>query len=117
MRAIPREARAVCLVDPADEAAFRSAVAGAAKRLREAYERALELDPEVSRRMLARAVSFVPALGELPVTREWYGFRPFRREGPFVGRQASGVYAITGHEGAGVGLGPLHAQQLAAQLT
>src|ERR671912_892236 len=36
--AIPREARAVCVVAAADEATFRSAVAAAAKRLHEAFE-------------------------------------------------------------------------------
>ena len=63
--------------------------------------------------LLARAVHFMPALADLPVTRTWVGYRPYRPGGPFVGRLDSGVYAITGHEGAGVGLGPLHARQLA----
>lgn len=74
------------------------------------------VDADINARMLARAVSFVPALAELPVTREWYGFRPYRPGGPFVGRRDSGVYAITGHEGAGVGLGPLHAKRLAREI-
>lgn len=63
--------------------------------------------------LIARAVHFMPALADLAVTRTWVGYRPYRPAGPFVGRMDSGVYAITGHEGAGVGLGPLHARQLA----
>ena len=55
----------------------------------------------------------LPALADLPVTRTWVGYRPYRPGGPFVGALDSGVYAINGHEGAGVGLGPLHARQLA----
>ncbi len=66
--------------------------------------------------LLARAVHFMPVLAELPVTRTWVGFRPYRSGGPFAGRLDSGVYAIGGHEGAGVGLGPLHALQLAREI-
>lgn len=65
------------------------------------------------RALVDRAVHFVPALADLPVTRTWVGYRPYRPDGPFAGRLPSGVYAIGGHEGAGVGLGPLHARQLA----
>ena len=39
-----------------------------------------------------------------------------RATGPFVGRLDSGVYAITGHEGAGIGRGPADAVALARQL-
>jgi glycine/D-amino acid oxidase-like deaminating enzyme len=63
--------------------------------------------------LIDRAAHFMPVLAELPVTRTWVGFRPYRPGGAFVGRMASGVYAICGHEGAGVGLGPLHGRQLA----
>lgn len=66
--------------------------------------------------LLARAVHFMPALADLPVTRTWVGYRPYRPEGPFVGRLDSGVHAIVGHEGAGVGLGPLHALEIAREL-
>lgn len=66
--------------------------------------------------LIDRAVHFMPVLAELPVRRTWVGFRPYRPGGPFVGRTASGVYAITGHEGAGVGLGPLHGRQLAREI-
>jgi D-hydroxyproline dehydrogenase subunit beta len=66
--------------------------------------------------LIARAAHFMPVLAELPVTRTWVGFRPYRPGGPFAGRLDSGVYAIGGHEGAGVGLGPLHGRQLAREI-
>ncbi len=67
--------------------------------------------------LLDRAAHFMPALAGLPVTRTWVGFRPYRPGGPFVGRLDSGVWAITGHEGAGIGNGPGDAQRLAYELT
>jgi glycine/D-amino acid oxidase-like deaminating enzyme len=66
--------------------------------------------------LLARAAHFMPGLAELPVTRTWVGFRPYRPGGPFVGRLDSGVWAITGHEGAGIGNGPRDARELAYAL-
>ena len=67
--------------------------------------------------LLARAAHFMPALAQLPVTRTWIGFRPYRPGGPFVGQLESGVWAITGHEGAGIGNGPADARRLAYALT
>jgi glycine/D-amino acid oxidase-like deaminating enzyme len=66
--------------------------------------------------LLARAAHFMPVLAELPVTRTWVGFRPYRPGGPFVGQLPSGVWAITGHEGAGIGNGPRDARDLAYAL-
>ncbi len=66
--------------------------------------------------LIAAAARLVPILAELPVTRTWVGFRPHRPGGPFVGRLASGVWAITGHEGAGVGRGPADGRRLAQAL-
>jgi glycine/D-amino acid oxidase-like deaminating enzyme len=66
--------------------------------------------------LLARAAHFMPVLAELPVVRTWVGFRPYRPGGPFVGRLDSGVWAITGHEGAGIGNGPRDARELAYAL-
>ena len=65
----------------------------------------------------ARAEHFMPGLADLPVTRTWVGFRPYRPGGPFVGRLDSGVWAIAGHEGAGIGGGPADARRLAQALT
>jgi glycine/D-amino acid oxidase-like deaminating enzyme len=64
--------------------------------------------------MLARAARFVPALSELPVTRSWCGFRPWLPDGlPAVGPLEDGVWTSTGHEGAGVCLGPISGRLLA----
>jgi glycine/D-amino acid oxidase-like deaminating enzyme len=66
--------------------------------------------------LLARAARFMPALADLPATRTWVGFRPYRPGGPFVARLDSGVWAITGHEGAGIGNGPADGRRLAYAL-
>ncbi|MEJ7893439.1 MAG: FAD-dependent oxidoreductase [Solirubrobacteraceae bacterium] len=63
------------------------------------------------------AAAWMPALAELPIVRTWVGYRPYRPGGPFVGRLDSGVWAITGHEGAGVGQGPADGRRLAYALT
>jgi glycine/D-amino acid oxidase-like deaminating enzyme len=74
------------------------------------------VDDAVVAAMLERAQRFVPALAGLPVRRAWVGLRPAREGGPFVGQLDSGVWAIAGHEGRGVGLGPLHGRELAQSL-
>ena len=66
------------------------------------------LDPAVTAAMLDRACRFVPALAELDVARAWCGFRPWLPDGlPAVGALGPGRWAITGHEGSGIGLGPV----------
>lgn len=66
------------------------------------------IDPAVTATMLDRARRFVPALAGLDVTRAWCGFRPWLPDGlPAVGALGPGRWAITGHEGSGVGLGPV----------
>jgi len=72
------------------------------------------VDGELTRAMLARAARFVPALAELPVRREWCGFRPWMPDGlPAVGALAGGVWTTCGHEGSGVALGPISGLLLA----
>jgi glycine/D-amino acid oxidase-like deaminating enzyme len=72
---------------------------------------------DVTRAMLERATRFVPALRELPVTRSWCGFRPWLPDGlPAVGPLRPGVWASSGHEGAGVCLGPISGRLLAQQI-
>ena len=67
-----------------------------------------------TRALIDRAARFVPVLRELPVTRTWCGFRPWLPDGlPAVGPLADGVWTTTGHEGAGVGLGPVSGRLLA----
>lgn len=76
------------------------------------------VDPQLTRAMVERASRFVPALAELPVTREWVGFRPWLPDGlPAVGRLEDGIWVSTGHEGSGVGIGPVCGQLLAQLIT
>jgi glycine/D-amino acid oxidase-like deaminating enzyme len=69
---------------------------------------------EVTQAMLERATRFVPGLHELDITRSWCGFRPWLPDGlPAVGQLRPGVWTSTGHEGAGVCLGPISGRLLA----
>jgi D-hydroxyproline dehydrogenase subunit beta len=70
----------------------------------------LEVDPGVGRALLAEAARIVPGVAELAVDREWAGLRPWLPGGlPAIGPSgaAEGLWVATGHEGAGVALGPL----------
>lgn len=72
---------------------------------------------EVTDAMLERAARFVPRLRELPVTRAWCGFRPWLPDGlPAIGPLDDGIWTSTGHEGAGVCLGPVSGRLLAAMI-
>jgi D-hydroxyproline dehydrogenase subunit beta len=137
----PRKGQLVALAAPPGlirhkliEASYMDAVAGAESDLMVAavIEQTLDgdevlvgssrervgFDPavrdEVTRAMLDRAARFVPALRDLPVTRAWCGFRPWLPDGlPAVGPLADGIWTSTGHEGAGVCLGPVSGRLLA----
>lgn len=57
------------------------------------------------RRMLDRAVSFMPALSRLSVIRTWTGFRPATPDKlPLIGRwdPVDGLWIAAGHEGLGI---------------
>lgn len=74
--------------------------------------------PEVSRELIAAAARYVPALSGLEVTRAWCGFRPWLPDSlPAIGELRPGVFVSTGHEGAGVGLGPISGRILAQLIT
>lgn len=77
------------------------------------------VDAGVSRAMIERAARFVPALGSLPVRRAWCGFRPWLPDRlPAIGPLDDGsVWVTTGHEGSGVGLGPISGLLLAQMIT
>jgi glycine/D-amino acid oxidase-like deaminating enzyme len=60
--------------------------------------------------MLARAARLMPRLGELPRAAAWSGLRPWLPDHlPAIGPSAlvPGLWVATGHEGAGVALGPV----------
>jgi D-hydroxyproline dehydrogenase subunit beta len=73
------------------------------------------VDDEVTDALHARATRFMPALADLPRRSAWVGFRPALAGGPAIGRGLDGLYVTTGHEGAGVGLGPISGR-IVAQL-
>ncbi|MFL5970210.1 MAG: NAD(P)/FAD-dependent oxidoreductase, partial [Gaiellaceae bacterium] len=73
---------------------------------------------EVTQAMLQRAQRFVPGLSGLRVQRAWAGLRPWLPDGlPAIGRVADAVWTSTGHEGSGVGLGPISGLLLAEAIS
>jgi glycine/D-amino acid oxidase-like deaminating enzyme len=65
----------------------------------------LDVEIPVLRKVLNRAVSFLPALGQSVAIRAWTGFRASTADKlPLIGPCTShpGVYLATGHEGLGI---------------
>ena len=78
----------------------------------------LSVDAAVSAAMLDRAARLVPGLRGLPVDAAWAGLRPWLPDHlPAIGPSGAtdGLWLATGHEGAGVALGPVTGR-LVAQL-
>ena len=78
----------------------------------------LSVDAEVSDALVTRAALLFGELAGLPVTAAWSGLRPWLPDHlPAIGpsRAVPGLWLATGHEGAGVGLGPVSGR-LVAQL-
>jgi glycine/D-amino acid oxidase-like deaminating enzyme len=71
----------------------------------------LDLRPteEGIRYILEHAMRILPCLGRLQIIRTWAGLRPFTPDGlPLIGPTGiPGLLLATGHDGGGVGLGPL----------
>jgi glycine/D-amino acid oxidase-like deaminating enzyme len=69
----------------------------------------LAVDAAVSEAMLDRAAQLFPGLRDLAVDAAWAGLRPWLPDHlPAVGPSAvDGLWLATGHEGAGVALGPV----------
>ena len=77
----------------------------------------VEVDPVVSEAMLDRAARLMPALRELAPAGAWAGLRPWLPDHlPAIGasRALPGLWVATGHEGAGVALGPVSGRLVAA---
>jgi glycine/D-amino acid oxidase-like deaminating enzyme len=77
------------------------------------------VDPAVTEAVLARAARLMPGVARLDVKDEWAGLRPWLPDGlPALGpsRVAPGLWVATGHEGAGVGLGPISGESVAAAM-
>ena len=76
------------------------------------------VDAAVSEAMIARAARLFPRVAALPVAAAWAGLRPWLPDHlPAIGpsRAVPGLWLATGHEGAGVALGPVTGR-LVAQL-
>jgi glycine/D-amino acid oxidase-like deaminating enzyme len=70
----------------------------------------------VVRALVRRAVRFFPVLAQVQAIRAYVGFRPFMPDHlPVIGEVPGvpGLFVNTGHEGAGIGLGPISAKLLA----
>jgi D-hydroxyproline dehydrogenase subunit beta len=70
----------------------------------------LSVDPAVSAALLEAAARLVPGVRRLRAVDAWSGLRPWLPGGlPAIGpsRAAEGLWVATGHEGAGVALGPI----------
>lgn len=68
------------------------------------------VDPTVSRALVERAARLAPGLRGLATGASWAGLRPWLPDHlPAIGeaRSVRGLWIATGHEGAGVGLGPV----------
>jgi D-hydroxyproline dehydrogenase subunit beta len=76
------------------------------------------IDEQLTQAMIERAGRFVPAVGRLPIRRAWCGFRAWLPGGlPAVGQTRDRLWTSCGHEGSGVGLGPLCGLLLAQLIT
>jgi len=74
------------------------------------------VDGGLSAALVERAARLFPRLARLPVVGEWAGLRPWLPGGlPAIGPSAvvPGVWLATGHEGAGVALGPVTGRLIA----
>ena len=74
------------------------------------------VDPDLASAMRARAARLIPALASCPIDDVWVGFRPWLPDHlPAIGasRAVPGLVVGTGHEGAGVALGPITGRLLA----
>jgi D-hydroxyproline dehydrogenase subunit beta len=78
------------------------------------------VDAAVTAAMVARAARLFPALARLPVAATWAGLRPWLPDHlPAIGpsRACDGLWLATGHEGAGVALGPVTGRLIAQAYT
>ena len=78
------------------------------------------VDDSLAQEVHTRATKLVPALDSLPRDSTWVGFRPWLPDGvPAIGpfRAAPGLWIGTGHEGAGIQLGPITGRLLAQAIT
>jgi glycine/D-amino acid oxidase-like deaminating enzyme len=79
-----------------------------------------EVEPPMLRRMIVRALEFLPGLGRLSAIRAWTGLRAATPDSqPLIGPhpEISGLYLATGHEGLGITTSLGTAEIIAAHLS
>ncbi|WP_248579866.1 FAD-dependent oxidoreductase [Nocardioides sp. InS609-2] len=77
------------------------------------------VDPSVAAAIAVKAIGVFPFLAQAQLLRAYVGFRPYLPDHlPLVGPDARlpGLFHVTGHEGAGIGLSVPSADLLAAQV-
>jgi len=80
----------------------------------------VSVDDGVSEAMIERAARLFPGLRDLPADAAWAGLRPWLPDHlPAVGPSGvvEGLWVATGHEGAGVALGPVSGRMIAQLYT
>jgi D-hydroxyproline dehydrogenase subunit beta len=78
------------------------------------------VDPAVSAAMVERAARLAPVVRDLPIAEAWAGLRPWLPDHlPAIGpsRAVRGLWVATGHEGAGIALGPITGRLIAEAYT
>ena len=76
------------------------------------------VDPAVTATLLERAARVMPGVAGRAVDEAWAGLRPWLPDGlPAIGLSQTGVWVATGHEGAGIGLGPISGELVAAAIS
>jgi D-hydroxyproline dehydrogenase subunit beta len=96
------------------ETSWRGAVLVGSSRERVGFDDTVSDD--VTAELLRRGRRLMPGLARLRVTDAWVGFRPYLPDHlPAVGpsRAVEGLWVSTGHEGAGIALGPISGRLVA----
>jgi len=78
------------------------------------------VNPEVIRAQAARNLRFLPALAEIHAIRTYAGLRPYSSDLiPIIGEAdtVQGFYVATGHEGAGITMGPITGKLISKMMT
>jgi len=96
------------------ETAFDGDILVGSSRERRGFD--TSVDPALSEALVARAAHLFPRLAQLPIAAAWAGLRPWLPDRlPAIGpsRAVPGLWLATGHEGAGVALGPVTGRLIA----
>jgi sarcosine oxidase subunit beta len=78
------------------------------------------VDPDVIRAIVARALRFFPKLKSIHAIRTYAGLRPYTPDHlPIIAEAdtVKGFYVATGHEGAGICLGPITGKLISQMIT